>query len=147
MLGDVFGSVAAIIAGIVFATTDWAPIDPLLSLLAATLIPASALRWLREVLHVPMEGVPLNVRFDAVGRNLVALPGVLRTHDLHVWTLSPGSVALSGHFEWRDRPAGRNFSPPARRIVDAHHAIRHITRRPKALTAQPRLRGRHPRQS
>ena len=54
MLGDALGSVAAIAAGIVIVATGWTPIDPLLSLLVAALILVSALRLLREVVHVLM---------------------------------------------------------------------------------------------
>jgi cobalt-zinc-cadmium efflux system protein len=102
VLGDALGSVAAITAGIVIVTTGWTPIDPLLSLLVAALILVSALRLLREVMHVLMEGVPLTIQLDAVGQDLAKLDGVLRVHDLHIWTLSSGSIALSAHLEIRN---------------------------------------------
>lgn len=144
VLGDVLGSVAAITAGIVIVTTGWTPIDPLLSLLVAALILASALRLLREVLHVLMEGVPLDVQLDAVGRDLAALPGVLRVHDLHVWTLSSGTIALSAHLELRDLADWPDILAAARQTLDAHHGIRHVTLQPEALTAQPLVRGPYP---
>ncbi|MDO9220806.1 MAG: cation diffusion facilitator family transporter, partial [Thiobacillus sp.] len=99
VLGDALGSVAAITAGIVILATGWTPIDPLLSLFVALLISVSAVRLLREAVHVLMEGVPLHIKLDTVGHDLAALPGVLRVHDLHVWTLSSGTLALSAHLE------------------------------------------------
>ena len=140
VLGDALGSVAAISAGIVIVATGWTPIDPLLSLLVAALILVSALRLLREALHVLMEGVPLHVRLDAVGRDLATLDGVLRVHDLHVWTLASGSVALSAHLEIRNLADWPDILAAARRTLDTRHSIRHVTLQPEPLLPQPMVR-------
>ena len=140
VLGDALGSVAAITAGIVIVTTGWTPIDPLLSLLVAMLILVSALRLLREVVHVLMEGVPLSVELDAVGRDLAAIDGVLRVHDLHVWTLSSGTIALSAHLEISDLTNWPGILSAAREAMDARHSIRHVTLQPEMIAAQPLTR-------
>jgi cobalt-zinc-cadmium efflux system protein len=141
VLGDALGSVAAIIAGIVIVTTGWTPIDPLLSLLVSALILFSALRLLREVVHVLMEGVPVHVRLEAVGHDLAALEGVLRVHDLHVWTLSSGSIALSAHLEIRNLGDWPGILATARQSMDTLHDIQHVTLQPEVLAAQPLVRG------
>jgi cobalt-zinc-cadmium efflux system protein len=144
VLGDALGSVAAIVSGIVILASGWTRIDPLLSLFVAALIGVSALRLLREVLHVLMEGVPLNIQLDRVGHDLAALPGVLRVHDLHVWTVSSGTLALSAHLEIRalvDWPA---ILASARQTLDAQHGIRHVTLQPEALVAAPLVRSPNP---
>jgi len=135
--------VAAIAAGIVIVTTGWTPIDPLLSLLVAALILVSALRLLREVVHVLMEGVPLHVRLDAVGRDLAALEGVRRVHDLHVWTLSSGIVALSAHLEIRTLADWPAILAAARQTMDTRHGIRHVTLQPEVPAAAPLVRAPH----
>lgn len=140
VLGDALGSVAAITAGIVIVTTGWTPIDPLLSLLVAVLILVSALRLLREVLHVLMEGVPGHVQLETVGRDLAALDGVRRVHDLHVWTLSTGTIALSAHLEINDLAGWPAILEAARQAMDAGHGIRHITLQPEVLAAVPLIR-------
>ena len=140
VLGDALGSVAAIVAGIVIVMTGWTPIDPLLSLFVAVLIGISALRLLREVMHVLMEGVPLHIRLDAVGHDLAALDGVLRVHDLHVWTLSSGTIALSAHLEIHNLHDWPDILAAARKVMDTRHGIRHLTLQPEALTAQPLVR-------
>ena len=140
VLGDALGSVAAITAGIVIVTTGWTPIDPLLSLLVATLILVSALRLMREVLHVLMEGVPGDVDLEAVGRDLAKLDGVIRVHDLHVWTLSSGTIALSAHLEIGELSAWPAILEAARGTLDTRHGIRHVTLQPEALVAAPLLR-------
>ncbi len=141
VLGDVLGSVAAIIAGIVIVTTGWTPIDPLLSLLVSALILVSALRLLREVVHVLMEGVPGHVPLETVGRDLATLDGVLRVHDLHVWTLSSGTIALSAHLEIRNLEAWPTILAAARQAMATLHGIRHVTLQPEVLTAHPLVRG------
>ena len=140
VLGDALGSVAAISAGIVILATGWTPIDPLLSLFVAVLISVSAIRLLREVVHVLMEGVPLNIKLETVGHDLAALPGVLRVHDLHVWTLSSGTLALSAHLEIRSLLDWPKLLESARQTLASRHGIRHVTLQPEALTAAPLVR-------
>lgn len=144
VLGDALGSVAAIAAGVVVVTTGWTPIDPLLSLFVAALIGVAALRLLREVVHVLMEGVPPHLQLDAVGHELAALDGVVRVHDLHVWTVSSGTIALSAHLEIRRLEDWPAILDAARRALDARHGIRHVTLQPEAPAAQPLLRGSYP---
>jgi cobalt-zinc-cadmium efflux system protein len=135
VLGDALGSVAAITAGIVIVATGWTPIDPLLSLFVALLISVSAIRLLREAVHVLMEGVPLHVKLEDVGNDLSALPGVLRVHDLHVWTLSSGTLALSAHLEIKDLADWPALLDASRQALESRHGIRHVTLQPEVLTA------------
>ena len=144
VLGDALGSLAAIAAGVVVVATGWTPIDPLLSLLVAALILVSALRLLREALHVLMEGVPLNLRLETVGRDLAALEGVTRVHDLHVWTLSSGSIALSAHLEIRRLADWPAILDAAQQTLDARHGVRHVTLQPEVPMAAPLVRGSYP---
>ncbi|MFN3751876.1 MAG: cation diffusion facilitator family transporter [Thiobacillus sp.] len=137
VLGDAAGSVAAIAAGVIVVTTGWTPIDPLLSLFVAALIGVAALRLLREVVHVLMEGVPMHLRLDTVGHDLAALDGVVRVHDLHVWTLSSGTIALSAHLEIRRLDDWPAILDAARRTLDTRHGIRHVTLQPEVPVAQP----------
>jgi cobalt-zinc-cadmium efflux system protein len=115
----------------------------LLSLLVSALILVSALRLLREVVHVLMEGVPGHVRLEAVGRDLSTLDGVLRVHDLHVWTLSSGTIALSAHLEIRNLADWPDILGAARRSMDMLHGIRHVTLQPEVLAAQPLVRSNY----
>ena len=61
VMGDLLGSIAALLSGIVVWTTGWLPIDPLLSLAICALILISSVRLLREALRALMEGVPLHL--------------------------------------------------------------------------------------
>ncbi len=97
VLGDLLGSVAALIAGVVVTFTGWTPIDPILSMAIAALILVSSLRLLREALHALMEGAPLHLPIEEIGRALAAYPGVNAVHDLHAWTISSDMISLSAH--------------------------------------------------
>jgi cobalt-zinc-cadmium efflux system protein len=144
VLGDILGSLAAIAAGAVILLTGWTPIDPLLSLLVAALILVSALRLLRETLHVLMEGVPMQVQLDAVGRDLATLDGVRRVHDLHVWTLASGSIALSAHLEIRTLAEWPGILDAARARLASAHGIDHVTLQPEIPGVRPLVRGVYP---
>lgn len=97
VMGDLLGSVAALIAGAVILWTGWTPIDPILSLLFCLLVLGSSLRLLREVVRALLEGVPAHLSTERIGQALASVPGVSSVHDLHIWTLSSDRVALSAH--------------------------------------------------
>lgn len=133
VVGDLLGSVAALVAGAVILWTGWTPIDPLLSLFICALILASSLRLLREVLHALMEGVPMHLSTAVIGRALAAVPGVASVHDLHVWTLSSKQVALSAHVLVDSLEQWPQVLAAARQVL-AGHGIEHITLQPEPAT-------------
>lgn len=132
VMGDLLGSVAAITAGVVILTTGWTPIDPLLSLVVAGLILFSAWRLLSEALQVLLEGVPPHIDIQAVGRDLVALKGVRSVHDLHIWTLSSGKIALSAHLDLERLDDWPRILLQARTLLAREHGIGHVTLQPEA---------------
>ena len=97
VIGDLLGSVGAIAAGVVILTTGWAPIDPLVSVVIALLILYSAWNLVREAAEVLLEAVPAHVDMGAVLTDLGGVEGLDDIHDVHVWTLTSGFVALSAH--------------------------------------------------
>jgi cobalt-zinc-cadmium efflux system protein len=97
VLADAAGSIGVIVAALVIVTTGWAPIDPLLSLLIAALIVLGAWGILRESVRVLLEAAPEGMDVDEIGRAIADHPGVREVHDLHVWSITSGFVALSAH--------------------------------------------------
>jgi len=130
VVGDLMGSVAALVAGAVIYRTGWMPIDPILSLVVALLILRSTLALLRESTGVLLEGVPGHVSYEAVGRALAAIPGVTGVHDLHVWQMSAARVALSAHLTLTDGPAWPRVLASARRMLARDFGIDHVTLQP-----------------
>lgn len=127
VMGDLLGSVAALIAGTVIWLTGYTPIDPILSLVVCALILFSAWNLLRESLHVLMEGVPAHVSLDNVAHDLAAIPGVRRVHDLHIWTLSSGQIGLTAHLELDSFDDWDRILQASRACLDQRHGIRHVT--------------------
>lgn len=131
VFGDMLGSVAALVAGVVILLTGWTPIDPLLSLLVSALIAFSALRLLREVVHVLMEGVPRDVDVAEVGDALAEVEGVQAVHDLHIWSLSSNQPALAAHVEIAELSDWRRILPQLQRLLSQRFAITHATLQPE----------------
>lgn len=98
VLGDLLGSVAAIVAGVVILGTGWMPIDPLLSLVVAALILRSAWSLVKRSAHILLEGTPEWLDVTAMRRELAdALPAVRDVHHLHVWSLTPARLMATMH--------------------------------------------------
>ena len=97
IMGDLLGSVAAIVAGGVIWLTGWTPADPILSIGVAVLILIGGWRLVRESTDILLEAVPAGVSMADVERRMLEVPGVEAVHDLHVWTVTSGMVAMSGH--------------------------------------------------
>lgn len=133
VLGDLLGSVAALVSGSVIMYTGWMLIDPLLSLLICLLVLVSSLRLLREVLRALLEGVPAHLSVDRIGQALAAVPGVSSVHDLHIWTLSSNRVALSAHLVVETLASWSEVLAAAQHVL-AHEGIAHATLQPELAT-------------
>ncbi len=97
ILGDLLGSAGAIVAALVVRFTGWTPVDPILSIALSLLILVGAWRLVRESTDILLEAVPRHVSLPVVQQRMLAVGGVLAVHDLHVWTVTSGVVAMSGH--------------------------------------------------
>lgn len=97
VLGDLLGSVGAIVAAVVIVTTGWTLADPLVSVAIAVLILVSSWRLVREATDVLLEAAPRNLDVSEVVEALKGVEGLDDVHDVHVWTLTSGFVALSAH--------------------------------------------------
>jgi cobalt-zinc-cadmium efflux system protein len=97
VLGDLLGSVGTIAAALVVRWTGWLPADPIASMVVTLLIVRGAWRLVRESVDVLLEAVPAHISLAAVRARLEAVAGVESVHDLHVWSVSSGLVAMSAH--------------------------------------------------
>ena len=131
VMGDLLGSVAALVAGMVIHFTGWTPIDPLLSMLICGLILAATLRLLRQAVHTLLDGVPPRITLPEVGTTMASVEGVTSVHDLHIWNLDSRETALSAHvvlMRAEDWPA---VLPRLQSLLAARFGIGHITLQPE----------------
>jgi len=97
ILGDTLGSVGTIVAAGIILTVGWLPADPLISVVIAVLILVSAVRLVGESADVLLEASPAHVSLPDLQAAIGAVAGVADVHDVHVWTVSNGLVAMSAH--------------------------------------------------
>lgn len=95
--GDALGAFAVIVGGAIIIATGATWIDPALSLFVAAIIIVGVFRVLRDAADVLLEGVPRGLHVSDVRDVMAAVPGIAAVHDLHVWTIGSGALALSAH--------------------------------------------------
>jgi cobalt-zinc-cadmium efflux system protein len=136
VMGDLLGSIAALVSGVVIQMSGWMQIDPLLSIFVSLLILKSTLSILKESYHFLMEGVPLHIDYVKVGQDLMAIDGVVTVHDLHVWEMSPGHPALIGHVEVKQMKQWPRILEKISAMLREIHGIDHITLQPEEAGKQ-----------
>jgi len=98
VIGDLLGSVAAVVAALVILTMGWTPIDPLLSIVVALIILRSAWRVVADAGHILLEGSPPDVDTRALREDLcAALPYVQDVHHVHAWSISQERPMVTLH--------------------------------------------------
>ena len=126
VMSDLLGSVAAIAAALLMRYFGWALADPIASILMTALIIRGAWKLVRESVDILLESTPAHIDVGEVRRALESVADVHSVHDLHVWTLTSGVVAMSAHALVHD--AARNQrSLEAMTAQAAALGIRHTT--------------------
>ncbi len=128
VLGDLLGSVAAIVAALVIHFTGWMAIDPILSVLVCLLILRSAWALLRGAFHILMEGTPPDVDIAVLRRHLLdAVPGVAAVDHVHVWSITSGRVLATLELGLADGAEPARVVPAVKRALAERFAIEHST--------------------
>jgi cobalt-zinc-cadmium efflux system protein len=131
VLGDTFGSVLAIAAGVLVLAAGFLRADPIASLLIAALVLPRAWALLREAGAVLLEAAPRGLDVEQVRGHLCGVAGVVDVHDLHAWTITSGMPALSAHVTVTEGSiAERGVGPILDDLtgcVAAHFGIDHAT--------------------
>ena len=131
VLGDALGSTGVIVAASVMLAAGWFVADPLISVLIGLLILYSSWRLLRESLEVLLEAVPAHIDARKVESALKAVPGVLGVHDLHIWTVTSGLVALSCHCQLDAGGRTDQVLADLCQLLHQRFAIQHVTIQPE----------------
>jgi cobalt-zinc-cadmium efflux system protein len=127
MAGDALVSAGVVVVGALAMWLGWAWLDPVASLLIAFVIVVGTWGLLRQSMRLMFDGVPHHIDLAAVRRQLEALPGVDRVHDLHVWATGTSDVALTAHLVMPSgHPDDRFFEMATHQLRD-HFRIGHVT--------------------
>jgi cobalt-zinc-cadmium efflux system protein len=126
VLSDLLGSVAVIVAALAVQAFGWMLADPIASIAVTLLIMRGAWRLVKEAVDVLLENTPAHIDAEALREAMSAVRGVGAVHDLHVWTLTSGVVAMSAHV------IAPTVAEHPRVLVDLHatvaqFGIRHTT--------------------
>jgi cobalt-zinc-cadmium efflux system protein len=127
IMGDALGSVGALIAGLIMNLFSWYAADPVISVLVALLILRSAWNVMKQAFHILMEGTPITVNTRDVQEALLGIEGVTEVHDLHIWTITSGMDALSGHLLIADHMNHQQILEQALKVVEETFGIHHTT--------------------
>lgn len=127
VLSDMLGSAGVIAAGIVLLTTGWQYADPLIGAAIGLFILPRTWALGREALRILLELAPKGFDVKEVERRLAAVPGVASVHDLHVWTLTPGLLAASGHLQIADSSPLGPVLTQATALLEDEFEIHHST--------------------
>lgn len=127
VLTDALGSVQAIGAAALIWAFGWNWVDPVASIAIALLVVHSSWTLLRHAVAVLMESAPGDLDVDAVRSALLGVEGVTGVHDLHVWSITTGFVALSAHLVVREATDGPDVLTRATAMVGERFAITHVT--------------------
>ncbi len=126
---DTVSSVAVIITGFVAFYSGIVILDPLVAFLIAGLIARSAYTIVKGSTHILLEGAPKELNIQEVTDSMKQVDGVVDVHDLHVWTISSGMDALSGHVVVRDQMLSQSgkLLEKLNRTLSEKYNIRHTT--------------------
>jgi len=129
MLGDAAASFGVVVAGIIIAVTGAYIADPIVSMVFAALVLWTSWDILTESIQVLLEATPANIDLEKVKQKILDVPGVLNTHDLHVWTVSSGLIACSCHIQVAEQSAskGQNILHRVAHMLEHDFKISHST--------------------
>ena len=129
LMGDVFSTIGAVIAGIIiyFTKANW--LDPLVSVLIGGLILYNAWGILRDAMDILLEATPRDVDIKAMVEDLAQIQGVLGVHDLHVWSLTQNLRTMSAHILTADISisSGADVQRNVNEVLFHKYNIQHAT--------------------
>ncbi len=127
VLSDAIGSVGAIIAGLAIIVSGFQTADPLISIVVAILILWSSWILIRDAVDILLEGTPSHINIVNLREKLVNVEGVGSIHDLHVWTLTSGVLAMSCHIVARDNSSRTDLLTKVSGVAREQFRIDHTT--------------------
>jgi cobalt-zinc-cadmium efflux system protein len=127
ILSDTLGSVGVIISGLLIRFFGWNLADPIASIVIAGLVSYSAIHLVMDTLRVLMEHTPLHIDPCLVADAILAIPGSVMVHDLHIWSITSGKEALSVHVVAQEHTDYNQLLSKIQQMLDKQFNINHAT--------------------
>jgi len=136
VMADLLASVAALCSGLIILFTGWTIVDPVLSLIIVMLILYSTLRLIREAVHGLLSGVPNALSLKTIGQDIASVNGVVSVHDLHIWSITSTTIALSAHVIVEDMGQWAYLLKTLQNRLKQNYDIEHVTLQPEVVMQQ-----------
>lgn len=127
VLADMLGSLGVIVAAIVVLLTGWKMVDPIIGAGIGLFIVPRTWVLMKQAIHILMEGTPPEIDMALLESKLLEIDGVVAVHDLHVWTITSGADAMSGHLVVADLTRARDVLVAAREAMRTNFSLHHST--------------------
>ena len=129
VLGDTISSVGVITAAIVIMVTGWEYADPVVAIIIGIVILWGAVKLVRDSVDILMESVPKHINIEDVVSSVRQIPGVQDVHDIHVWTITSGIIALSAHLMIQDQMVSHSTEvrEQVNHMLEDKYSITHTT--------------------
>ncbi|HET7149428.1 MAG TPA: cation diffusion facilitator family transporter [Candidatus Nitrosopolaris sp.] len=137
VLNDTFGAAGVIAAGVIILITRFYLADPLISIGLALLILLRTWSFIKKSIHILMEGVPANISPEEVKNSILEIKGVTGVFDLHIWTITSGINAVSGHVVVIDRSRSQTVLQDINAILEKKFKINHATIQIESYHSEP----------
>ena len=127
VMSDALGSVGVILAGMLIRWCGWTAADPIASMLIGVLIAGNSWELIKQAVNILLEGTPGHLQIPDVVHAMRRVPGVHEVHDLHLWTITTGMEAMSGHVIVDDIARGSEILAGLNAVLSQGFGITHTT--------------------
>ncbi|OWZ25617.1 cation diffusion facilitator family transporter [Wolbachia endosymbiont of Wuchereria bancrofti] len=128
VIGDILGSVAAILASIIIMLTGWQIVDPILSIFVSVIILNSGYKILKNSCHILLEGAPEGISAEEIKSKIISeLPEVIDVHHIHAWSLSDNYFIITMHAKVKENTQRTDILYEIKKILLDRFEIAHST--------------------
>ena len=127
VFSDMLASCAVIVAGLVIMFTGWYLADPILSAILSIFIVSRTWGLLKESVEILMESAPREFDLEALTKAFLTADGVVQVHDLHVWTITSGLLAMSCHLTIEPKANSQAVLTQVNALMEKDFKISHTT--------------------
>ncbi|MFA5887065.1 MAG: cation diffusion facilitator family transporter [Patescibacteria group bacterium] len=129
VLSDTISSIGVILGGLIITFTGYTLVDPIIGFLIGVIILRGAIRIFKEAIDILLEATPAGIKQEEVAKAMQSVVGVSEVHDLHIWSITSGMIALSAHVLIRDTLVSKcgEVSKTLKDILKSQFRITHAT--------------------